>query len=328
MGHKDFLIQMFNEYLTTISEKEDMNKFVNNIPQVYKNVFLLMAEEKFEDVCSKVDNKYLEIKKEDNKHFNHLEDIWGEAFKLSICFYDMIAECLESYPQILNTEHTNELISNRHKLTVLELLSRESLSTFKSVFILVKNGMGDDAYKLCRNLYENWVISTFIYQNNESTAEAFLGSKDDDVYGKSNYEWARKSGCFTAKENISFKSIFDKCDFEETYASHWHNEYKRECKFLHITPQGITHSFCLPPDFQGDFYLIGNSPYGLNIAAEHSAIYLFNIVKLYFCLFVNEWETLCVMVMQKMLDKLQSTYSEIADKLNTRTLHLDTDENP
>jgi len=89
-----------------------------------------------------------------------------------------ISQCESEYEKYL-TENINyrnhiksiwykeDLINNQYKCKVLQLLSNKSLQTYLAVFTLIQNGFSDQAFMLFRNMFENYVISKFISENNE-----------------------------------------------------------------------------------------------------------------------------------------------------------------
>ena len=86
---------------------------------------------------------------------------------------------------------------------------------------------------------------------------------------------------------------------------------------MHTTPQGVTKSLCLPPNSENEIALVGQSPYGLNIAAEHSAIYLINTINNYLMVVDNQWNLLITRVLSKILNMIQCEYTKIAQKMGS-----------
>lgn len=327
--YKNYINDLFNNFLksviqdieqnskTEVEIEEKINKIIENMEDVCKESIEIIINDMFEDVTNKMDENYKLIEQDEREFIEHVKSIWDKGFKLSTCLYDIVLEILNRNCEILNSEHVDDIEGNKYKLKVLQLLSNRSLQTFKSVLILIKNGMGDDAFKLCRNLHENWVISTFILQNNEETAKGFLIESNSDINEYNDYEWARNSGMFTRNERTTFNKIFEKCNFENEYSVIWKTQYKKECKLLHTTPQGVTKSLCLPPKVENEIALVGQSPYGLNIAAEHSAIYLINTISNYLMVVENQWNLLNLRVLDKILNMIQYEYTKIAQKMET-----------
>ena len=167
---------------------------------------------------------------------------------------------------------------------------------------------------LFRNMFENRVVSQFILHNNEESAEQFYLGQVDDIRERNQktYEWARISGVFSEKEHITFKRLYDKCMFDKAYGDTWYRQYQLACKLLHTTPQGIAKT--LASTRNGiEISLVGQTPYGLNLAAEHSAIMLEETVKNYLCLFHDQSNLMFVIVMHKWVGLIQEVYSEIGD---------------
>lgn len=325
--YKNYINDLFNSSLKSIIQnieknseteaeiEEKINKINDSIGDICKSSIESIVDNMFEDITTKMDEKYEFIEKEEQEYINYVKSIWDEGFKLSTCLYDIILEILSINFEILKSEHRDDMKGNEYRVKVLQLLSDRSLQTFKSVLILIKNGMGDDAFKLCRSLHENWIISTFIFQNNEETSKEFLNASDLDINEYNDYGWAKKSGLFKSGERITFNKIFEKCNFSNEYSDLWKTQYRKECKLLHTTPQGLTKSLCLPPKIEYNIALVGQSSYGLNIAAEHSAIYLIETIFNYLTIFENEWNLLNVLVLEKLLVMIQDKYTDIAKKM-------------
>lgn len=328
--YKNYLYNIFQDELKSIIEKikkkskteNEMNKYLNDLRKFINNNTMHdemnnIKQDMTKNFLLKVDKRYKQIEKDDERYQKHIKQIWNSGLKLSTCLYDFLVEILQKYNYILESEHQIELEEYKFKIKALQLLSNRSLQTFKSILILVNNGMGDNAFKLCRSLHENWIIATFINQNNEETAKAFIMSSDSDIEDYNNdYEWVRSSGLFSSNERITFNKIFKCCNFDDDYANIWKIQYKKQCKLLHATPQGTTSSLCLPPNLNKEIALIGQSPYGLNIPAEHAAIYLVQTVSKYLMVVDNQWSLLITSVLFEILNIIQNKYTILANKMN------------
>ena len=246
-----------------------------------------------------------------------MDVIWKKGFELSNAMYLFVLEELESYSNRLETEHSDELKDNKYKCKVLQLLANRNLQTFSAILTLLQNGFADQAYMLFRNMFENRVISQFILQNSEETAKQFYMAQVDDIHGvkQKDYEWAKLSGLFYEKDRVTFKKIYDKCMFNKEYGDIWYKQYQLACKLLHTTPQGTTKTLAAIPNGT-EISLVGQTPYGLNLAAEHSAIMLEETVKNYLCMFHDQRNLMFVMVMHKWVGLIQEVYTEIADSIS------------
>lgn len=212
---------------------------------------------------------------------NYINDLVNDSFKLII---QDIEENSET--EIEMEEKINRIIEN------MEDISKESVE------LIIDNMVKDITTKMDEkyNLIEQ---------------------DEQDFIEHVKYEWARNSGLFRTNENITFNKIFIKCNFENEYSTIWKTQYKKQCKLLHTTPQGVTKSLCLPPNSENEIVLVGQSPYGLNIAAEHSAIYLINTINNYLMVVDNQWNLLITRVLSKILNMIQCEYTKIAQKMGS-----------
>ena len=298
------------EFLKEQSTVEKIQKYykeaINKFPEDTYNYFL--------KICSE---EYHKSQAEAQNYQKHLDGIWKRGFELSNAMYLFVLEELESYSNRLEAEHRDELKDNKYKCKILQLLANRNFQTFSAILTLLQNGFADQAYMLFRNMFENRVISQFILQNSEETAKQFYMTQVDDIHGvkQKDYEWAKLSGLFSEKDRVTFKKIYDKCMFNKEYGDIWYKQYQLACKLLHTTPQGTTRTLAVIPNGT-EISLVGQTPYGLNLAAEHSAIMLEETVKNYLCMFHDQRNLMFLMVMHKWVGLIQEVYTEIADSIS------------
>lgn len=224
----------------------------------------------------------------------------------------MIVEALVDYNSRITTEHSDEIEENQYKCKVLQLILNRSLQTFAAILSLLQNGFADQAYMLFRSLYENWIIGTFISQSNEKTARLFYQEQNTiSKSTKDDYSWARLSGKFTPKESVNFNAISSKCAIDNSYLEIWRVQYRVACKLLHTSPQGTCNTFSQPPT-QKEWAIVGATPHGLNLSAEHSAIMLENIARNYFLLFQDQSNIVFLLVLHKWVDEIRKSYTEVS----------------
>ena len=322
---KHFLDEIYTKALESVIAEKKLNE-----NQIEEFLTEQLTEEKIQNYYKEVIDKFskntykyfLEIYPEEyhksqveaQNYQKHLDGIWKKGFELSNAMYLFVLEELESYSNRLEAEHSDELKDSKYKCKVLQLLANRNLQTFSAILTLLQNGFADQAYMLFRNMFENRVVSQFILHNNEESAEQFYLGQVDDIRERNQktYEWARISGVFSEKEHITFKRLYDKCMFDKAYGDTWYRQYQLACKLLHTTPQGIAKT--LASTRNGiEISLVGQTPYGLNLAAEHSAIMLEETVKNYLCLFHDQSNLMFVIVMHKWVGLIQEVYSEIGD---------------
>lgn len=321
----DLCIDGVIEYLKkTCENQEEFDNIVEKyftedfLIEQYKELIKTIPEKVFESFISVCAERYREEQKENDGYKRHLEDIWGKGFELSNALYAMILEELENYSKRLEIEHSEEIIDNAYKCKVLQLLANRSLQTFASILCLIQNGFGDQAFMLFRSMFENNVFSKFISCSNEQTAKTFFEAQNNDIESGNDYGWARESGLFGEKERINFRGLFEKCKFEKEYAEVWYRQYKLACKLLHTTPQGITKTLCFNSINGQMFSMVGQSPFGLNLAAEHSAIMLQETVKSYLLLFPDQRTQIFMLVVHKWVNEISMAYSKINNEMERR----------
>lgn len=295
--------EQFDKYFTEDFLTKMYKLLINSVPGKVFNFWL--------DECS----KYYKEDQEENFNFQeYLENIWGHGFELSNLLYSVILDELDSYSRRLETEHKDDLPGNKYKCKVLQLLANRNLQTYASILCLMQNGFGDQAFMLFRNMFENSIFSKFIFESNEQTAKAFYEAQNKDIKSKDDFSWVRYSNRFDKNERISFKKIFEKCKFEKNYADIWYGQYKLACKLLHTTPQGTSKTLCSNPTADEMFSLVGQSPFGLNLAGEHSAIILEESTRNYLCLFYDEKSLVFTVAIHKWIGEIRNVYYEITKK--------------
>ena len=282
----------------------------------YKEVIDKFPKDTYKYFLKICPEEYHKSQVEAKNYQKHLDAIWKKGFELSNAMYLFVLEELESYSNRLEAEHSDELKDNKYKCKVLQLLANRNLQTFSAILTLLQNGFADQAYMLFRNMFENRVVSQFILHNNEEVAKQFYIGQVDDIHERNqkDYEWARVSGVFSEKDRVTFKKIYDKCMFNKEYGDIWYKQYQLACKLLHTTPQGTTRTLAVIPNGT-EISLVGQTSYGLNLAAEHSAIMLEETVKNYLCMFHDQSNLMFVMVMHKWVGLIQEVYSEIGDSI-------------
>lgn len=324
---KHFLDEIYTEALESVITEKKLNEneieeFLTEqlteemLQNYYKEVIDKFPKDTYKYFLEICPEEYHKSQVEAQKYQKHLDAIWKKGFELSNAMYLFVLEELESYSNRLEVEHGDELKDNKCKCKILQLLANRNLQTFSAILTLLQNGFADQAYMLFRNMFENRVISQFILQNSEETAKQFYMTQVDDIHGvkQKDYEWAKLSGLFSEKDRVTFKKIYDKCMFNKEYGDIWYKQYQLACKLLHTTPQGTTRTLATIPNGT-EISLVGQTPYGLNLAAEHSAIMLEETVKNYLCMFHDQSNLMFVIVMHKWVGIIQEAYTEIADSI-------------
>ena len=323
---KNYLDMMYFESLIESLVKEgltqqeieqyiDENLSEGGLQNFYKVAIDMLPEDIINAFMEQAVECYSENQEESEQYCEYLESIWKKGFELTNAMYSFTLEELALYSDRLEKEHASDLNGKQFKCKVLQLLVNRNLQTFLAIFTLLKNGFADQAFMLFRNMFENRVISEFIRNNNESTAKAFYMAQNNEIVEAGDYEWTKKSGLFGKDEWITFRKIYQKCGFDQEYRDIWYRQYKLACKLVHTTPQGTAGSLALMPNSQ-PISLVGQTFYGINLAAEHSAIMLEDTVKNYLCLFHDQRNMIFMLVMHKWVGLIQEVYTEIAESLN------------
>jgi hypothetical protein len=325
---KYFLLEICLEALTAnCKTQEEVDSVIKNslteefLIEQYSHLIKIIPEDIFENCFNRCAVVYQEDLEESDNYRKYIKNIWEKGFELSNALYSMTFEALSDFSNRLEKEHSDSLSENRYKCKVLQMLANKNLQTFSAVFCLIQNGYPDQSFMLFRNMLENMVCSKFIFDNNDETAKAFyeLGfssssKSSNNKNNNRNYEWARKSGKFEGVKSITFWKLFCSCNFKQSYRETWDSQYKLACKLLHSTPQGTANSLSLYSFRKHEDAFVGVSPYGLNFAAEQSAMMLEETVRNFLCLFSDQTNQVIMYVLHKLVGKISEVYSEISEE--------------
>ncbi|MBO5501927.1 MAG: hypothetical protein J6A48_07875 [Clostridia bacterium] len=202
------------------------------------------------------------------------EQIWGNAFVTSEAMYIM---AVESGKQCNNYEldHWDDVLADKHnKLYALKALHIRACQQYAEIICLMKGGFADGALARWRSLYELCVVAKFVADNDEKVAEAYI-SKDN--WDNGYHDWAKASPAFASKKgHVHFSDLQNVCNFS---TDAYKRLYQFSCKYVHAAPMG---TFTRIGHKQRDSVLAGRSDYGMTAPAEHAALALAVICKVYF----------------------------------------------
>lgn len=237
-----------------------------------------------------------------------LEQKWNDTFVQMEAFRIFNIECAEKYQEQISSLEEQVVLNKQYKNIVLREIHGRACQMFLEITCLLKHGLADGAFARWRSLYELAVLSKFIYDNNETTAEAYFNQTDSD---DTTYEWARVSGQFTSTERITFKALQDKVGYDKE--SIWAQQYKFSNNTIHLGPQGTFKRLAISKTPQA--ILVGESDYGIHLPADHAILSLALIACNWFMLFEFPSTMLCIYAINKWIHDFQYNLYKTASRL-------------
>lgn len=301
---EEIIYSMANE---GISEVDIRRKLENEdeFKEIYLKFIKNRAEQYF-DFFSENLEKIAKTERKDERIFTkHLHDIWGYCFKLTDVLYVIATETAIDFQKFMNSE-TNDIRENyQYRYNALMVIHGRCLQIFKEVNCLCKNGFADGALARWRTMYELCVVAFFISNNGEEVAKAFAesGRIENNEY----YNWALVSQDFKNIKKVKFADL--QRFYLEKYDNIWKKQYSFSSKIVHassiatydrISSKSILE--CIP---------IGESDYGINIPAEHSALILLQVTKILILLYPNEEAYMHYFLMEKWVELTRNEYISI-----------------
>lgn len=306
------------------------NKLMETIKDELKNA---KSEEEADEIIKKADeidieNLYLEtISITSENMINHMKDTmyeevmlfraneqeflarqeqkWYKAFVASEAMYMMILESAESYTKYVSSLDDDIKNQKCYTYTAMVHIHGRALQQYLEIITLMKNGFADGAYSRWRSMYELAVIASFITEQGENVAEAFINSYDTE----DSYNWAKSSGIFPKDmKYITFNAIQRSCNLN---TESWKDQYKLANKTIHASSQGTFARLCNMKDT--DIVPTGRSDYGLTTPGEHSAIALAQITTMFFTLFPNSDSLISIKCIDKWVDIIREIYFKTHD---------------
>jgi hypothetical protein len=168
----------------------------------------------------------------------------------------------------------------------------------------MKNGFADGAYSRWRSLYELSVICCFINNADEIVAKAFIEAANGHIQ----YDWAAASGIIKPKRDyVTFSEIQKKVWNSKNM---WSKQYYLANQLVHASPQG---TFKRIGGYQDSQILVGQTDFGIELPAEHSAISLSIIAVTFFSLFSSSESLLVSQIITGWIDVIRDYYFKVHD---------------
>ena len=171
-----------------------------------------------------------------------------------------IALYYEEVRKILNYLERKYIVNKKisHHLSILHKLLQKSVIKLSSVISLYCAGNFDDFYAVYRNIYEHFILFSYILVN-EDVSDAFIDhsfmtfyllkeelgtitesekskiSKYENIYGekfKHDYGWAQNK--FEKKDKVNLKDLISDCPNKDMIDEYAFN-YTYACKFVHAS---------------------------------------------------------------------------------------------
>ena len=202
------------------------------------------------------------------------EQIWGDAFVTSEALYIMAIESGEQCNKYV-LEHWDDVLADKHsRLHALKALHIRACQQYAEIICLIKGGFADGALARWRSLYELCVVAKFIADNDEKVAAAYINK---DNWDNGYHDWAKVAPKFSnEKGHIPFSLLEKDCAIS---TDAYKRLYKFACKYVHAAPMG---TFTRIGRKDRESVLAGRSDYGMTAPAEHAALALAVISKIYY----------------------------------------------
>lgn len=285
--------EKLKEATTDIEANEILEKFDNiDLNNFIAESYNKISERNMNTMKNTMHEAVMRFRADSQEFLARQDQKWCNAFVASEAMYLMILESAELYVEYVNELEDNEIKPKQYTFTAMLHIHGRALQEFLEIIVLMKNGLADGAYARWRSMYELFIISSFITENGEKVAKAYIDSYEAD----DNYEWARSSGKFsTKKKYITFNDIQRTTKIN---THNWKEEYKLANKIIHPSSQG---TFARLSNFgEEDIIPVGRSDYGITTPAEHSAISISQITIIFYSIFpygdgliamqnINEW---------------------------------------
>lgn len=232
------------------------------------------------------------------------EQVWGNAFVASEAMYLMILDITGHCLKYANTLSQEERLEKYFTFTTIQQPHARAMQQFLEIITLMRNGFTDCAYARWRSLYEISVIASFIVNQGEKVAEAFI----DSIATEKQYEWAKSSGLFSKSKRVTFNDIRKHSDIQSSL----YDQYSLASKLIHASSDGTFSRFGSPNDSED--ILIGRSDYGITTPAEHSAISLVQITSILLEIFPSDLNSVSEKYIVNWIQVIRESYFKIHDE--------------
>lgn len=245
----------------------------------------------------------------------HQNLIWGNCFVVSEAMYIMALEAAEDCTNFYNNQLSEEEKSvKKHTFWALRYIHGRCCQQFLEILHLMKLGFADCAYARWRSMYELTCNASFIVKFGETIAKQFVEHADTDLY---KYEWANGARDSTGKEIKvnTFQDIQRYCEIDEA----WKKQYRLACYVNHGSPKGTFNRLSTPD--MSSVLPVGQSDYGIEIPAEHSAIALQQITALFLNVYPNLDAEAHMIVIHDWVEEIRKAYFDAADQCFDAEIH-------
>ncbi|MEB6065125.1 DUF5677 domain-containing protein [Enterococcus gallinarum] len=309
---KDTLTTILEEKLSNVENQEEADKIIEKIESADLSDLMIkmysqMAQDTTNFMRKTMFEQVLRFRADELEFMARQEQKWCNAFVASESMYIMTLEAAESYQEYVNTLQQEKLKEKYYLFTAMLHIHGRALQQFLEIISLMKNGFADGAYARWRSMYELSIIASFISENGETVAKAFIDSSETE----DRYEWARSSNLFpTSKKWITFSAIESKCDMN---TKAWKNQYILANRIIHASSQG---TFSRLSNMEtGNFIPVGRSDYGITTPAEHSAISLAQITAIFFTIHPSGDSIIAVKYINNWVDVIREEYFKTHDSV-------------
>lgn len=285
-----------DDFLNILENKDNrQEKFINNIDnELYQKVSDRFSRDRL-DLLYDTEPKYSILLREGNKAVS--TNISNDFVDIIYIFELLINTTIE-ITQNFNVEKLVDYEENKALYDALQRLQGRACLISNEILVLLKAGFPDGAYARCRTLYETMVISSFISEQGNETAQRYLDysfvselkevkefNKNNEIFGdslefdKELVELEKKVEQLKCKYGESFiktgdyawaytlrKSEKHKINFSNlvtgTKFEHMNLFYKSSSNNIHTGSINLYSYRALPREYSGKI-LMGASNFGL-----------------------------------------------------------------
>ncbi|WP_213495615.1 DUF5677 domain-containing protein [Lactococcus formosensis] len=307
---QDTFMNMLEEQLGKAESQEEADEIIKkfekiDISKIIVEMFNTVADDTTRYMRDTMFEKVTVFRADEQEFLARQEQKWYRAFAASESMYIMTLEGAEAYIEEVNQLPQEQLKERSYTFTAMLHIHGRAMQQFLEIITLMKNGFADGAYARWRSMYELAIISSFITENGEKVAKAFIDSSFTD----DRYEWARASDIFPpSKRYISFNDIQKNCNID---SASWRQQYDLANKTVHASPQGTFSR--LGTGGGEDIISVGRSDYGITTAGEHSAISLAQITSMFFSIHITEDSVVAIKYIKNWIDVVREEYFKTHD---------------
>lgn len=312
----EYILKRYNEIIDSGKDDEIIKREIeklnekiseDNFISVYKEMLDKISDDTFEFFKTTMFQKIYETQAEVNEFLARMQQLWGKALVSFKSLYIICLEAAERYGEYLEKTNREDKETNKFLYYVLRALHGRACQQFLEIYCLISNGFADGAYARWRSLYELVVIATFISENGEDVAIAYMNS-----YGKDDRKnsWAKSAQCFSnlpKKAAVTFEMIKNNISMKNEL---WRKHYSLSNKIVHSSADG---TFGRLSSLDMNVIPAGRSNYGIEVPAEHAAIMLAIITTEFLNIIPNDDSIIQTKIINKWLDVIREEFFSVAD---------------